>query len=72
MAKGTKPAQFTASGFEPALKPATWSRPARIASICAAVDCTGKNCSRRPVTLARWSMNSARTRRYTAGSSIGV
>ena len=50
MANGRKPAQATASGLEPVLKPATCRRPARIASICAAFDCTGKNCTFLPVT----------------------
>ena len=51
-ANGTKPAQFTASGLEPVLKPATCRRPARIASICAALDCTGKNTTFLPVTFS--------------------
>ena len=50
---GTKPAQLTASGVAPVLKPATCRRPARIASICAAFDCTGKNCTRLPVVFSR-------------------
>ena len=50
MAKGRKPAHATASGLEPVLNPATCKRPARIASICAALDWTGKNCTRFPVT----------------------
>ena len=38
MVKGRNPAQFTASGFEPVLKPEMCRRPERIASICAAFD----------------------------------
>src|ERR1700722_2036705 len=40
MANGTKPAQLTAIGLEPVLNPAMCRRPARIASISAAVECT--------------------------------
>ena len=36
MAKGTKPAQFTATGLPPVLTPATCRRPDRIASYWAA------------------------------------
>jgi hypothetical protein len=50
MAKGRKPAQATASGFDPVLKPAMCRRPARIASIWAAFDWTGKNSTGLPVT----------------------
>ena len=41
-AKGENPAQLTASGFDPVLKPATCRRPDLIASTCAALDSTGK------------------------------
>ena len=41
IANGTYPAQFTASALPPALKHAICSRPERIASYCAAFDCTG-------------------------------
>jgi hypothetical protein len=50
--KGTKPAQFTAVALPPALTPATCRRPDRIASYCAAFDCTGKNTTRLPVTFS--------------------
>ncbi len=61
MAKGTKPAQETASGVEPVLNPATCSRPARIASIWAALLCTGKNCTRLPVTFSMFFRNPSQT-----------
>ena len=53
MANGTKPAQLTAIGLEPVLNPAMCSRPERIASISAALDCTGKNTTFFPVVFAR-------------------
>ena len=49
MVKGRKPAQFTASGFEPVLKPEICRRPERIASIWAALDWTGKKITSLPV-----------------------
>jgi hypothetical protein len=59
MVKGRKPAQLTASGFDPVLKPEMWSRPERIASICAAFDWTGKKTISLPVFAARKSRKSA-------------
>ena len=61
MANGTKPAQFTASALPPALTPATCRRPERIASYCAAFDCTGKNTTRLPVVFSRCLMKPSQT-----------
>lgn len=72
MVNGTKPAQLTASGLEPVLKPATCRRPARMASSWAALLCTGKNCTFLPVTLDRCWMKPSQIFAYTAGSSTGV
>ena len=63
MVKGTKPAQLTASGLEPVLKPAMCRRPERMASICAALDCTGKNCTFLPVAFSMWTRKSAQASR---------
>ena len=51
------PAALTAYGTLPVLYPATWSRPARIASISAAFDCTGKNETGLPVAFSRCLRN---------------
>ena len=58
MVKGRNPAQATAIGFEPVLKPAICRRPARIASIWAALDWTGKNWTFLPVFSLRYARKS--------------
>ena len=61
MANGTKPAQLTAIGLEPVLKPAMCRRPERIASISAAFDCTGKNTTFLPVIFSMCLMKPSQT-----------
>src|SRR6266567_2383165 len=53
IAKGTNPAQLTAIGTVPVPNPAMWRRPARIASICAALFCAANNRMRFPVVFSR-------------------
>mgnify|MGYP003336017780 CR=1 FL=1 len=54
------------------LTPAICKRPERIASICAAFDCTGKNTTRLPVTFSACLIKPSHTLLYWAGSSTGV
>ena len=61
MENGTKPAQLTAIGLDPVLKPATCKRPDLIASSCAALDSTGKNTTFRSIAASRWSMKVCHT-----------
>ena len=56
MANGTNPAQLTAMGFEPVLKPATCNLPERIASSWAALLSTGKKTTFFPVHQLSHSM----------------
>ena len=57
----TKPAQLTAIGLDPVLKPATCNLPERIASSCAAFDSTGKKTTFRSIIFSRWSVNGFHT-----------